>query len=748
LNAPVPAAEEEFQTLVAGPLQVRVTNLGAVRIGWEEPDWFGPARLVAPDAGLGRRVTSTPGRATVFEGRIAGEVRALPHEPVVILRLETREARKGLATGEFAKPAVAWHFDPMGRDDGGAPEGVRAFGHQYTEFALPVFSDAAMSRWRLLPIRPPVVLPLGLVAPDGRTVLLAPLQGLHEQVLAVPADREHTADGLHAGWHGDVDDVEAGFATELAVIAGNGARECFARWAALLRESSGVAPPARDRDVLGRRVSYWTDNGSAYWYRTEPGHDVASTVVAAVDDLEARGLPVGAVQLDSWWYPHEVLRPFDTDEWVVPPSGMVRWEPRADVLPDGIPALRERLGRRPLVAHCRHLSAQSPYVDEFDVWTDADRAHPQGPELYDRLLDQAVAWGVEVFEHDWLIECFLGVRGLRAPGRAAAWQEGLDAGLGARGLTAQWCMASPADFAQVSRLRHVTSIRTSGDHGYLVGPDVLWAWFLHVNVMARALGLWPYKDVFHSTPTSETREVEALLAALSAGPVGVGDRIGEADVGLIRRTCRADGVLVRPDVPVAATDRAWFDAPVWSDTVLVGSAHSRHAAGRWAYVVACNPGMERARASGRVTLTELGEDHPGTDRVVVYDWRTGTLEVIAGPAGYDLALDPAGWDYRVLAPVLAGGLAVIGDPDVYATAGDARVADVAAEPDGVCVTVLGAGERVRVVGWSERPISATAWSPAAESAPLAVTRDAAAGGWEVAVDVGAAGWSRLHIRAI
>ena len=52
------------------------------------------------------------------------------------------------------------------------------------------------------------------------------------------------------------------------------------------------------------------------------------------------------------------------------------------------------------------------------MWIDADRAHPQGGELYERLLDQAVAWGVQVFEHDWLIECFLGVRGLRTPGRA------------------------------------------------------------------------------------------------------------------------------------------------------------------------------------------------------------------------------------------------------------------------------------------------------------------------------------------
>ena len=719
----VPAADES-RTVAAGPLRARISASAEVRIGWDEPDWLGPGTLRTP-AG------------------VSGTVSALDGEPVIVLRLEAGAAQHGLATGDFATPAVAWHFDPSARLDGGAPDDLHAFGHQYTEFALPVFSDAAMERWRLLPIRPSVVLPLGLVAPDGRTILLAPLLGFHEQVIAVP-HREHPQSGLRAGWHGDIDDVTAGFATELAVIAADGARECFAIWARLLRDRSGVAAPARDSDTLGTRVSYWTDNGSAYWYRTEPGHDPTETVVGAVDDLEARGLPIGAVQLDSWWYPHEVLRPFDTDEWEVPPTGMVRWEPRPDVFPDGIAPLRERLGRRPLVAHCRHLSAQSPYVDEFPMWTDKDRAHPQTGALYDRLLDQAVAWGVEVFEHDWLIECFLGVGGLRAPGRAAAWQEDLDESLGRRNLRAQWCMASPADFAQVSRLRNITSIRTSGDHGYLVGPELLWAWFLHTNVMARALGLWPYKDVFHSHRASATREVEALLSALSAGPVGVGDRVGEADVELIRRTCRADGILVRPDVPIAATDRAWFEAPVWSDALLVGSTHTQHTAGRWGYVVTCNVAADQAPHDTRVALSELGEDRPGTDDVIMFDWRTRRASAVSREASYALTLEPKGWDYRVVAPVL-GEIAVIGDPDLYACAGDARIADVEVSDNGVVVTVLGADEQVRLVGWSRRPITARVWSPGVGSTGVSPSYDDRTNVWELAVDVGSSGWTRVHL---
>jgi hypothetical protein len=745
LNPTVPTDDEEV--VAAGPLRVSITAAGRLQVGWDEPDWLGPGHLEALDAGAARLVARAGDTVTIQADWLLATIRALDRAPVIVLGLESGKARRVSSPGGFAAPPVAWRFDPGRRAAAGAPEGLRAFGYQYTEFALPVFSDSTLSGWQLLPWRPPSVLPLGLVAPDGRTILLAPLSGFHEQIIAVPGGPDG-ASGIRAGWHGDLDDIPAGFATELAIIAGRGARQSLATWAQLLRQSSGVAGPERDSDRLGTHVSYWTDNGSAYWYRTEPGLDMASSIVAAVDDLAQRGIGVGTVQLDSWWYPHETTRVLNVDDQIVPPSGMRAWEPRADVLPEGIAELRARLGGRPLVAHCRHLSSQSTYGDEFPMWIDADRAHPVGPELYERFLDQAVAWGVEVFEHDWLIECFLGVRGLRAAGRAAAWQEGIDRALGARNVNAQWCMASPADFAQATRLRHVTSIRTSSDHGYLVEPELLWAWFLHTNMVARALALWPYKDVFRSSLQVADREIEALLAALSAGPVGVGDAAGEADAALIRRTCRADGLLVRPDVPIAATDRAAFDAPVWSGKPLVASAHTQHEAGRWGYVLACNAANEKRRASTRVLLTDLGEDAPEADRIVAFDWRKAGVELLGTDGGFDVDLEHRDWDYRILAPVLLDKLALIGDTALYATAGDSRIANVTidASGDGVTATVLGADETVTITGWARQPIAATAWTPASGSGELAVDQGSVDGAWRVSLRIGSRGWTNLHIR--
>ena len=267
------------------------------------------------------------------------------------------------------------------------------------------------------------------------------------------------------------------------------------------------------------------------------------------------------------------------------------------------------------------------------------------------------------FEHDWLIESFLGVRGLReAPGRARAWQEGLDRAAGAHGLTLQWCMASPADFFQTVTLRNVTSIRTSGDYRYVIGNGALWSWFLYGNALARALGLWPFKDVFLSRRDGDGprdgdphAEVEALLAALSAGPVGIGDRVGRTDRELVLRTCRGDGVLVKPDVPIAAIDRCFRATrtleplPLVARDALATIRRALDLRGRAARVARGRAAAlpRRARRARRRARRAA--------RCSRYDWRSGAMRARWRRArGFDARRSRRSrWDYRVLAPLAA-----------------------------------------------------------------------------------------------
>jgi hypothetical protein len=718
----------------ADGIEVTVEDDAAATISFAgHSDWLGPARFLA--RGTPRRLDS--------DVDVAASVRADDAIGAIVFRLEARHALARIQTGSFAEPSYAWPvFDPSARAPGGLPDRARGFGFQYTEFAWPAQSDASLARWRLLPFRPPVVEPLGVVVPDGRCLLLAPLDAFHDQIIGVD-------DGIACGWHGDLERVPARFATEIVVLAGPSVRACLDRYGAIVQARAGTVRPLRDADDLGRSLSYWTDNGASYWYRTEPGHDTPSTLRAVIDDLRTRRIPVHAVQLDSWWYAHEVVRPFDTDDWVVPPTGLVRWEARDDVLPDGIGALRNALGDPPLVTHCRHLSSASPYLDELECWVDGDRAHPITSDLYERWLDQAQAWGVRTFEHDWLVESFLGVRGLRAgPGRAREWQEGIDRAAAARGITLQWCMATPADLLQTSTLGSVTSVRTSGDHGYLLGPGELWAWFLLNNVLARALGLRPYKDVFLSDASvpEHHSEVEALLAALSTGPVGIGDAVGRADRDIVLRTCREDGVLVRPDVPLAAIDRCFPEHPVARDVPLVAEAWTDHVVGRYAYVVALNVSKSEQRLDTRIELASLGESQP-TGPVACWDWRGQVSSRLEPDDSWPVALGHLDWDLRVLAPILDCGLAVIGDPNRYATAGDRRITNLRARTDGVRFTVLGAGEDAVIVGWAEEePSGARSWTASRGWSALDVHWTAPT--WRLQVAVADAGWTTIEVTAV
>ena len=115
---------------------------GVLRIGWDEPDWFGPARLRVP--GDPPILWSAGGAGfSIGADWVHASARRSATNRSWCCGSKPGRPGTGLATGDFATPAVAWHFDPHAvATDGGAPEGMRAFGHQYTEFALPVFSDA------------------------------------------------------------------------------------------------------------------------------------------------------------------------------------------------------------------------------------------------------------------------------------------------------------------------------------------------------------------------------------------------------------------------------------------------------------------------------------------------------------------------------------------------------------------------------------------------------------------------------
>jgi len=776
-----------------GGLALRRLEEGIFRVEWGEPDWLGPLALRVEHRGavyssereteqLG--VHAIPPRVSQFEGSdalgsfrgyafawpglplpVRTTLRAYPDLPVIVFRIEAVAALSELATGAFERTSVAWPaFRPLARSGRGAPEGLRSYGHQWSEFAIPLSGDACCGGYSWAEHRPPAVMPLLLVAPDGRTLLLGSLDAFHEQTIAVPRTSEEATQDVRCGWHGDLATVPAGFASELAIWAAPGPRAALEAWCGFLLRRHGTLRPTRYRDDGLGKLSYWTDNGSVYYYRTEPGLDYTATLGRVVETLHDEGVPICAVQIDSWFYPHEKLRPVSADGApVVPPTGMLRWEPREDLFPDGLHGLRRRIGGLPLIFHSRHFSRASPYFEAHSAWIDGRYAHPRDPKFFEVLMAQAAAWGAITYEQDWLVESFFGIRGLReAPGRARAWQEGLDSAAGEHGLTLQWCMGTPADWLQTVTLHHVTSVRTSGDYRYLFENGLNWVWFLHGNAFARALGLHPYKDVFltHGEtglgPGETYVEAESLLASLSAGPVGIGDRLGHTDREIALRSCRPDGILVKPDVPIAAADRCFKENAFFEKAPLVGETYSLHPAGRWHYVVALNAWRGKQPLTFRVELADLGPSRPAR-AVILYDWRRRAWTRLERDGGWEVELPFQDFDYHVVCPLLPGEIALFGDVSKWATVGDQRIAEIQALGDELRFDLLGVPlERVEVRGWSARPLAtATAWCPghrrtlaihAGESAgEEGLAHDPETGAFALGVRLGREGRTRIQL---
>lgn len=619
---------------------------------------------------------------------------------------------------KYDDPQLHCTFTPADSPDA---SDLHFLGFQASEFALPVRASSTALDFNLFNrpkfTRPASVFPLFIFhRPTATCLLLAPVNAFHEQVLAIHGQT------LRWGWSGDLKSVPADFETKLVAIVHSSPREALSVWGKIISARPAGLKDARYACTTMSRLSYWTDNGSAYWYRREKDMSLPDSIVSTVENIEQQlETPIASVELDSWFYRHEVTRNIQEVGYleVVPPTGMIRWEPREDVLGcGGIEELQNRLGSKSLILHSRHISSKSSYINDnnrHEWWIDADRAHPQTTDLWKTFMKQASTWGATTYEQDWLVEIWQGVRQLReVPGRIKKWQSDFEDIAREEGISLIWCMATPADMAQATALKSIISIRSCDDYRYADDPSTLWRWHLTVSCLLGALGFNPFKDVFLSHGNdSGTVDIngdpnamfEACLATLSAGPVGIGDRLNRTDASVVKRVCRADGVLIKPDFPLQALDRSLRDdsSLLWADTY----------SGPWRYITCVRTGVKSKGDDAEAALQEclqLGSDD--TD-YVIYDWKA--QEAWTGNS-VSASLRLHEWKLWVICPVLRHSkksqrFTLIGDHFTFATMGDARICKVpsldrSTQNDlgdvGLTFEVVGKpGEDVNIAYWSE-----------------------------------------------
>lgn len=381
------------------------------------------------------------------------------------------------------------------------------------------------------------------------------------------AETTRAADGsISAGVVSSVTELPAGFTRQTILVAGNGIGATYGTWGSALTTLGGKRRAASDTGVVLEKFGYWTDHFATYYYEYDQSLGYAGTLEAVVADWNAKQLPLGYMQLDSWWYPKG-----PTADWTLVGDGEYLYEADTTLFPDGLAAFQSKLGL-PLATHARWVNSASPYRTEYkmsgDVCID--------PAFWQSIMSYLRQSGVVVYEQDWLSEGAQPVYNLTDPdaffGNMASYAQ-------SNGLTMQYCMPLPRDYLQSTKYSNLLTIRVSND-GFNASQ---WDDFLYGSQLCASLGAWPWTDVFMSSQTNNL-----LLSTLSAGPVGVGDAIGQQSAANIFQSARPDGVIVKPDVPIVPTDATYL-AEAASDAsyalpVMIASTYVQHTGLRYGYV--------------------------------------------------------------------------------------------------------------------------------------------------------------------
>ena len=532
-------------------------------------------------------------------------------------------------------------------------------------------------------------------------------------MLISPADHfliaSMNGDGVHnisSGMNAAVHELPLNFSHSTLIVFGDGIHATWNTWSDAFLALQGVPRPDNDADAGLRYLGYWTDNGATYYYNYNANAGYGRTLENLVSHYRSEQIPIRYLQLDSWWYFKTFTGPdgkigrtknprLPQGEWNRY-GGLLEYRAHPAVFPNGLGGFHKDV-RLPLVTHNRWIDPESPYHNTYQISGIA----AVDPKFWDHIMSGIAADGVTCYEQDWLNEIYDHSPELQStPGVADAFADNMARAAHDNNMSLQYCMGLPRFFLQGSHYPNLTTIRVSGDRF----ERRKWDDFLFVSQFARAVGIWPWADVFMSTETNNL-----LISALSAGMVGVGDPIGQESKDNLMRVARPDGVLVKPDESLLPVDDVYMAQAGGKKNPMVAWTYSDHGDLRTAYVFA----YVREETNSTVSFTP--ETFGLSGRVCVLDTRSGQASFEYARKSVPIAFDSNGTAYYEIAPVGKSGITFFGDEGKYVSNGRQRIAALSDNDRGLTTTItFAAGEKsVRLFGFARKMPKVSAQSGSA-----------------------------------
>lgn len=427
-----------------------------------------------------------------------------------------------------------------------------------------------------------------------------------------------------------------------------GVNAAFEQWGRSLMSLMGKSRSANDAVPLLGRLSYWTDAGSAYYYHFGDETQYVPTLLQVPADFNNSLTPIGSVELDSWYYPKGMPA-----SWKNNGSGMNTFRADAGIFPNGLGAFQQALGL-PLATHARWIDVNSPLRNQYKMSGNVSI----DPQYWKDFAEYLSSSGVQIFEQDWLSGPAVTDFNLTDPD---AFLDNMASAMRGVGIKIVYCMPLWSHIMQSTKYDNVIAARVSND----AFSRNRWDELIFNSRITSAVGLWPFADAFTSKNLKDV-----LVATLTAGPIGSGDALGSTIPENLSRAVRRDGVIIKPDVPLSATDSTYVALANDQASPVVAYTYTDHGAGRTAYLLAYGR-IQDAQNAISVSPESLGVTGPA----YVFDYFHKTGILLQPGQSYDASVDYHG-SYFLIAPAGPSGIAFLGDGSKFISCGKKRIEQI------------------------------------------------------------------------
>ncbi|MFX0183662.1 MAG: hypothetical protein ACFE95_11320 [Candidatus Hodarchaeota archaeon] len=628
----------------------RILNEGLVRIHFQE-DWYSsiprgkekPLILLNIDES---RATDNLGlsRVTRLIWKLNNNIkihtvfREYDKSPFIIFELFFPKKMTEISTGKFNNPIMIFpSFLNLSPNN-------RVFTFRNDLFAPPT---PKLSK--------PTSSPVMFYDDDLNSFIISPLKHF---LLCLIGNKENR---IECGLEGEIESIPENFSLWFICYFGKGINSSFFEWGNLLLKYYKAERKSPYADSILSHLGFWTDNGAYYYYRTEKGLSYEQTFEKIDRYAQNIDLPLRYYQLDSWWYKKAYRwMPFRIIKLFI--GGNLAWEPLEENFPSGLATLSKKL-RKPFIAHNRWFAKNNIHFKEFPHVVENWWGHPTSYEFWEMIMKKCQEYNIVVYEQDWLKNQFEHFRYLRTSvSTAHQWLSNMAIAAEKHNISIQYCMPTPAFFLQALEFKAVTQIRCAQDYNARFPKSFYIPNFTQTSILAYAVGLWPFFDCFMSSTKPRSRYTEhypnltTLVSILSAGLVGPADQIGFLNRELLMKTCRSDGVLLKPDRPATPID-LMFQC---HSKYYIISTETQKGDLTWNYVVMTNLFPKRVK-DHTISLKELGI----TRQCILYDFKNQKCQEVDQDTLISADLNKNEFFYFILMPFIEKKFAFIGDPSKF-----------------------------------------------------------------------------------